>query len=262
EGSGDPPAANALPAIDETARVAATMRVFIGNSFMWISSLNFPDKRLTAMLAMSLAALLTLTGIAQPVFPELRSRAEAIAALEQPDPRQRAAGVIYIARTGLPPDGPLLVRRLSDESPVVRELAEAGAWQVWTRSGDTETDKLLAAGSQQMSAGQLQPAIATFGRVIRRQPAFAEGWNKRATAYFLAGDFQKSLADCAEVIKRNPQHFGALSGYGQIYFQLEDFDKSLEYFRRALAVNPNMSGVEINIRAIEELLRDKRRKMI
>ena len=78
----------------------------------------------------------------------------------------------------------------------------------------------------------------------------------------LAGDFNKSLADCAEVIKRNPQHFGALSGYGQIYFQLEEFDKSLDYFRRALAVNPNMGGVEINIRGIEELLREKRKRMI
>jgi tetratricopeptide (TPR) repeat protein len=63
-------------------------------------------------------------------------------------------------------------------------------------------------------------------------------------------------------MKRNPQHFGALSGYGQIYAQLEDYDKALEYFRRALAVNPNMAGAQMNIQAIEELLREKRRKMI
>ncbi len=218
--------------------------------------------RLTFLLPGLVAALITITAFAQPVFPEIGSRAQAVAALEHPDPRQRAAGVIYIARTGHPSDGPLLVNRLADGNPVVRELAEAGSWQVWSRSGDAETDRLFASGVQQMGAGQLQPAIATFGRVIRRQPAFAEGWNKRATAYFLMGDLQKSLADCAEVIKRNPQHFGALSGYGQIYFQMEEFDKSLDYFRRALAVNPNMGGVEINIRAIEELLREKRRKTI
>ena len=206
--------------------------------------------------------MITITAFAQPVFPEIGTRAQAVAALEHPDPRQRAAGVIYIARTGHPSDGPLLLKRLADGNPAVRELAEAGAWQVWSRSGDAGTDRLFATGTQQMAAGQLQPAIATFGRVIRRQPAFAEGWNKRATAYFLAGDLQKSLADCAEVVKRNPQHFGALSGYGQIYLQLEELDKSLDYFRRALAVNPNMSGVEINIRVIEELLREKRRKTI
>lgn len=222
--------------------------------------------RLTALprtfIAALVAALITLTAFAQPVFPEIGTRAQAVAALEHADARQRAAGVLYIARTGHPSDGALLIKRLADDSPVVRELAEAGAWQVWSRSGDAETDRLLAEGTRQMGAGQHQSAIAIFDRVIRRRPAFAEGWNKRATAYYLAGEFRKSLADCDEVIKRNPLHFGALSGYGQIYFQLEEFDKALEYFRRALAVNPNMSGVEINIRAIEDLLREKRKRMI
>ena len=218
--------------------------------------------RLTILPAVLVAASITLTAFAQPVFPEIGTRAQALAALEHSDARQRAAGVLYIARTGRPSDGPLLVKRLADDSPIVRELAEAGSWQVWSRSGDPETDRLLAGGIQQMSAGQFQQAIGSFGRVIRRQPTFAEGWNKRATAYYLAGDYPKSLADCDEVLKRNPQHFGALSGYGQIYFHLEDYDKALEYFRRALAVNPNMGGVETNIRVIEDLLREKRRKMI
>lgn len=209
-----------------------------------------------------LAACVALTASGQPIFPEFRFRSEALAGLENADAGQRAAAVIFIARTGLAADGPLLMKRLADDSPVVRELAEAGLWQVWSRSGDAETDRLLASGAQQMGAGQFKEAIEAFSRVIRRTPGFAEGWNKRATAYYLAGELQKSLADCAEVIKRNSQHFGALSGYGQIYFQLEDYDKSLEYFKRALAVNPNMDGVQINIQRIEELLREKRKRMI
>jgi hypothetical protein len=209
-----------------------------------------------------LAAFLSLTATAQPVFPEIGIRSEAVAALDNPDVQKRAAAVVFIARTGLAGDGPLLVKRLVDESPIVRELAEAGLWQVWSRSGDAETDRLLAGGVEQMGAGRFKEAIQAFSRVIRRKPAFAEGWNKRATAYYLAGEYQKSLADCAEVIKRNPQHFGALSGYGQIYFQLEDYEKALEYFRRALVANPNMEGVAINIKGIEDLLREKRKKMI
>ena len=54
-------------------------------------------------------------------------------------------------------------------------------------------------------------AVDTFTEMIRRQPEFAEGWNKRATVYYLLGEYQKSLADCDEVMKRNPYHFGALS---------------------------------------------------
>jgi tetratricopeptide (TPR) repeat protein len=213
-------------------------------------------------LCLFLAACFSLTAFAQPIFPEIRVRAEAVAALENDDVRQRAAAVVYIARTGLAMDGPLLVKRLSDDSPIVRELAEAGVWQVWSRSGDAETDRLLAGGIKQMAAGKFKPAILIFDQVIKRSPAFAEGWNKRATAYFLAGEYQRSLADCAEVIKRNPQHFGALSGYGQIYVQLEDYERALEYFKRALAVNPNMGGVETNIQGLEDLMREKRKRMI
>ncbi len=218
--------------------------------------------RLRRVLCLIVAACLSLTAHGQPVFPEFGGRAEALAALDSADSRQRAAAVTLFAREGLAADAPLLVKRLSDDSPFVRELAEAGLWQVWSRSGDPETDRLLRDGIRQMAAGQFKEAIQAFSKVIQRKPAFAEGWNKRATAYFLAGDLRKSLADCAEVIKRNPQHFGALSGYGQIYFQLEDYEKSLEYYRRALAVNPNMGNVETNIKGIEELLREKRRKMI
>ena len=210
------------------------------------------------MLACSLAQ----TAPAQPILPEPGSRAEALVLLGNADPLQRAAAVVFLARTGLATDGPLLAKRLADDSPIVRELAESGIWQVWSRSGDAEADRMLAAGANQMGVGRLKEATETFTRVIRRSPGFAEGWNKRATAYYLAGDFKRSLADCAEVMKRNPHHFGALSGFGQIYFQLEEFDKSLEYFKRALAVNPNMSGVEMNIQGIEELVREKRRKMI
>src|SRR5205823_6190534 len=87
-----------------------------------------------------------------------------------------------------------------------------------------------------------RPARPARGRA--RRPEFAEGWNKRATVYYLLGEYAKSLADCDEVLKRNPYHFGALSGYGMIYLQLDQPTRALEYFERALAVNPNLSSVQ------------------
>jgi tetratricopeptide (TPR) repeat protein len=71
-----------------------------------------------------------------------------------------------------------------------------------------------------------------------------------------------SLTDCAEVLKRNPLHFGALSGYGQIYFRLERYEKAIEYWRRALRVNPNMPGVQLNIEAVQRLLQEKKARSI
>jgi len=159
-------------------------------------------------------------------------------------------------------DQPLLLQRLSDEDGEVRGFAEQALWLLWMRSGDPVIDRALAEGTALMQAGRLPEAIVVFTGIIRRRPTFTEGWNKRATAYFLAGDLQRSLADCDQVVKRNPAHFGALSGYGQIYFQLERFEKALEYWRRALQVNPNMPGVRANIEATEQLLREKRERSI
>ena len=113
-------------------------------------------------------------------------------------------------------------------------------------------------GADQVEAGELDAAIATYSEVIKRKPAFAEGWNKRATVLFLAGEYKRSLADCDQVMKRNPNHFGALAGYGQIYFRLEQYDKAISYWKRA-EENPNMTGVEDGIEAAEKLRAAQRR---
>jgi tetratricopeptide (TPR) repeat protein len=188
------------------------------------------------------------------------TREEALRAVASADADQRAEAIAWIASHGTQADAPVLKERLTDDSPLVRTVAEQGLWELWSRSGDDGVDALLARGVGEMRAGDLDASIATFSAVIERKPDFAEGWNKRATARFLAGDFRRSLADCDEVMKRNPLHFGALAGYGQIYFQLEQYEKAIEYWRRALDVNPNMAGVEISIRATEQLIAERRKR--
>jgi tetratricopeptide (TPR) repeat protein len=140
-----------------------------------------------------------------------------------------------------------LVWPLADESAMVRELAERGLWILWNRSGDPAIDALMVKGAAQVQAGELAEALATYSEVVRRKPGFAEGWNRRATAYFLAGDLRRSLPDCDQMMQRNPYHLGALAGYGQIHFRLEHYDKAIEYWRRALNVNPNLAGIEASI---------------
>lgn len=192
--------------------------------------------------------------VAQP-----SGRLDALGALASPVPEARARAIVELARTGRMADVPVLLERLRDEQPAVRGLAEQAIWAVWSRSGDVEVDKLFARGLAEMESREITPAIATFTRIIELKPDFAEGWNKRATLYFLAGEYARSLADCDEVIRRNPYHFGVLAGYGQIHLRLEQYDKALEYLRRALAVNPNMEGVRTLIEALEAQPRGGRR---
>ena len=199
--------------------------------------------------ARTLVATLTLWAAA--AFPQaLDSREQALTALTNPNAAKRAEAVIWMGQHASEADAAPLYERLHDDHPGVRHYAEQALWLVWSRSGDAAVDRLLGEGLEQMHERRYQEAIATFSRIIKLRPAFAEGWNKRATARYLAGDFRRSLADCAEVLKRNPRHIGALSGAGLNHLELESF-------RRALEVNPNLEAVEGQVRRLERLLLDK-----
>jgi Flp pilus assembly protein TadD len=203
-------------------------------------------------------ALITLTLIAASAFPQaVNSRDRARSALADSDPAIRAEAIIWIARNGSGADAAPLYERLHDESALVRSYAEQALWLLWSRSGDAAVDELLERGVQEMQSGRHRDAIATFSEVIRRKPAFAEGWNKRATALYLAGEFQRSLSDCDQVLKRNARHFGALSGAGLNHLKLEQYGRAVEWFRRALEVNPNMSAIEMEMRELQKLLRER-----
>lgn len=197
-------------------------------------------------------ALAASTALASPAFPQApENHDSAVGALHDADPQRRLEGIVWIAENGQFADADLLHERLRDEEPVLRKVAEQGLWALWTRSGNPETDRLLGSGTDLMQRGAYAEAVDVFSAVIHRAPGFAEGWNKRATAYFLAGEYRKSIADCEEVFKRNPKHFGALSGNGQNWLALGELDKSLEYLKLALEVNPNMDGVAEMIRKID-----------
>lgn len=155
-----------------------------------------------------------------------------------------------------------LVQALRDPDPGVRGRAHDALWALWHRSGDPAIDALLANGIALMQAGRLPESIAVFSDVIARAPGFAEGWNKRATAYYLMGELDRSLADCQEVVRRNPVHFGALSGFGLIYLQKEDLPRAAEYFEQALAVDPNLAQVEAVLEQIRQVLRQRRQQSI
>ena len=194
--------------------------------------------------------------------PGRLSRTEALADLKKSGADERRRGALGLAVVGRMEDAATLIAALRDADERVRTVAEQALWAVWSRSGDVRVDELFSKGVAEMGEQRFPEAIATLTRVIELKPGFAEGWNKRATAYFLAGEFRRSLKDCDEVIKRNPQHFGVLSGYGQIYLQLDQPEKALEYFRRALAVNPNLEGVQGLAEKLDSIIVRRRQRSI
>lgn len=175
---------------------------------------------------------------------------------------EKRAAVTRLGEIGGPGATAELARALRDADPEVRARAQAALWAIWHRSGNPAIDALLHIGIEQMEQGRHADAVATFGEVIAQAPEFAEGWNKRATVYYLMGEYDRSLADCEEVVRRNPIHFGALSGFGLNYLEKGQLERAVEYFEKALAVNPNLGQVEATVRQLREILVQRRRQAI
>ena len=206
--------------------------------------------------------LVLLLGLAVvAVADEAVTREKALGQLaDKNNAEARRLGVIGLGDMGRGEDVPLLLEALRDPDPVVRALADQSLWQVWSRSGDADVDAQFQRGLDQMNGHAFGEAIETFSQIIQRKPDFAEGWNKRATLYYLTGQYEKSLTDCEEVIRRNPAHFGALSGFGLNYLQLGKPEQALDYFERALVVNPNLTQIQSVIEELKRFLEQKRRE--
>jgi tetratricopeptide (TPR) repeat protein len=130
------------------------------------------------------------------------------------------------------------------------EAEEAGRieteiWIEWSKSGSPAMDLLLQRGRDAMEMGDTVQAIEHFTAIIDHSPEFAEAWNARATAYYLAGEFGPSVADIAKALQLNPRHFGALSGLAMILEESGKPDRALKVYKAALAIHPHMqSAVE------------------
>ena len=145
---------------------------------------------------------------------------------------------------------------LRGDDPAEAARAAALLWQMWHQSGDSKLDALLRQGIEAMERQDLQASDEIFSRLIVTAPAFAEGWNKRATARYLAQDYAGSIADCRETLARNPNHFGALSGQGLCHLALNEYREAAALFRHALAVHPHLDSGKANLRtALHELVK-------
>ena len=115
----------------------------------------------------------------------------------------------------------------------------------------------MEAGSLAMAGQKLEIALKAFNRIIELAPNFAEGWNKRATLYYLMGNYPASLADIKRTLELEPRHFGALSGLGLVNVELAHDEAALAAFERALAVDPHLDSANKNAEALRERIKQR-----
>lgn len=127
-------------------------------------------------------------------------------------------------------------------------------WVVWTEFDDEAIHEAMLRGVDAMAGSKYENAVAIFGGVIEKQPAFAEAWNKRATVYYLMGRLDDSLADVEATLELEPRHFGALSGKGLILMAKGEFLAAIEAFEHALETNPHMPSIRLRIEMLKDIL--------
>lgn len=124
------------------------------------------------------------------------------------------------------------------------EALEEEVWEAWSRSGSAAIDLLLQRGKNALEVGDVEAAIEHFTALTDHAPLFAEGWNARATAYFMIGELGLSIEDIARALALEPRHFGALTGFGIILEELDETEKALEAYRHALAIHPQSPDIK------------------
>jgi tetratricopeptide (TPR) repeat protein len=195
----------------------------------------------------AILAVVAVTGLAPPPAAAQDSDQPPHAAAE-PEPNAGAP-----AETALPESPEQEAqRRKARLDALFASLAQPGnpgwkniqdeIWALWSQSGSASMDLLLLRASRAMEAQQYELALRFLNDLVRLDPDFAEGWNKRATVYFLLDDYGRSVADIEHTLALEPRHFGALSGLGMIMERLGNKEGAMQAYREVLAIHPNMPG--------------------
>lgn len=143
-----------------------------------------------------------------------------------------------------------LFERLSDPDLENWEEVEKEVWHLWSNSGSRSMNLLLELGTRAMAKGDLRTAVERFTVLVENAPGFAEGWNKRATAYFLMRRYSLSLADIEKTLTLEPRHFGAMSGLGMILERFDRNEEALGVYEHLVTIHPHRQDAHDAIRRL------------
>ena len=136
--------------------------------------------------------------------------------------------------------------------PTILRETENLIWEIWLEHDSNDVKRLLTLGTEAMTGRQFPEALLIFSQIVENFPDFAEGWNKRATLFYLIGNTDASIDDIKKTLELEPRHFGALSGLALVYLQQGKLALAEAAFERLIAIHPNSPAAQNNLRLVRE----------
>jgi len=118
----------------------------------------------------------------------------------------------------------------------------AQIWGLWFHPDVPDLADRMERAGLAMANRDFPAALALLSAIVKDYPDYSEGWNQRATLYFMLSDYDHSLEDIDKVLALEPRHFGALSGRVMIYLQQGKRAEALKDMIAALAIDPYLDG--------------------
>ena len=135
----------------------------------------------------------------------------------------------------------LFLKLKQSDNPMLARNYESKIWKLWLNNGSSDASNTqMQKGVDLLNNGKLDQALTIFRNISKKDPNWAESYNKIATIKFLKGDYLGSINDIKKTLKLEPRHFGAISGLVQINIILKKYEEALINLEYVLNIHPNI----------------------
>jgi len=117
----------------------------------------------------------------------------------------------------------------------------------WAKSGSATIDLLMQWANKAVGEKKYDAALDYLDEIVTLSPAYAEGWNLRATVHFARDDYARAMTDIDRVLRLEPRHFGALAGMAAILRETGHEAAAASVYERLLELYPMMRAAQTEL---------------